>query len=79
MPSGAGGIAATMARSSAISLLMAASQAPNGLLSDELVALHSTPSTSSSTAVPRPGAAHVEHDPSLDEEHWSYMDGFAAA
>ena len=24
-----------------------------------------------------PGAARVEHDPSLDEEHWSYMDGFA--
>ena len=24
-----------------------------------------------------PGAAGVEHDPALDEEHWSYMDGFA--
>jgi uncharacterized protein len=23
------------------------------------------------------GAANVEHDPALDEEHWSYMDGFA--
>jgi len=25
-----------------------------------------------------PGAADVEHDPALDEEHWSYTDGFAA-
>jgi uncharacterized protein YciI len=24
-----------------------------------------------------PSAAEVEHDPALDEEHWSYMDGFA--
>jgi uncharacterized protein YciI len=24
-----------------------------------------------------PSAADVEHDPALDEEHWSYMDGFA--
>ena len=24
-----------------------------------------------------PSAAGVEHDPALDEEHWSYMDGFA--
>jgi len=24
-----------------------------------------------------PGAAGAEHDPALDEEHWSYMDGFA--
>src|SRR4051812_14283494 len=24
-----------------------------------------------------PSAANVEHDPGLDEEHWSYMDGFS--
>jgi hypothetical protein len=24
-----------------------------------------------------PSAASVEHDPALDEEHWSYMDRFA--
>jgi uncharacterized protein YciI len=24
-----------------------------------------------------PSAVDVEHDPALDEEHWSYMDGFA--
>ena len=24
-----------------------------------------------------PSAADAEHDPALDEEHWSYMDGFA--
>jgi len=25
----------------------------------------------------RPSAANTEHDPTLDEEHWSYMDRFA--